>query len=168
MKLSPNFSLEELCVTSNVALQGTNLIQAKSFLGPLTILAETLERIRAFLGAPILIHSGYRCPELNGAIAGSAKTSQHMKGEAADFSCPDKFHQGDEGNRELFKALRDYLTTRAVPFGQLIDEGYERSYGTVVWIHFSLGAPWREAARCGQLLRMRNGKFEMLGVIQQP
>jgi zinc D-Ala-D-Ala carboxypeptidase len=45
------------------------------------------ERIRAFLGAPMQITSGYRCPELNQAVGGE-RDSQHMKGEAVDFVCP--------------------------------------------------------------------------------
>lgn len=46
-----------------------------------------LERIRAALGYPMTITSGYRCPELNAAVRG-APDSQHMSAEAADFVCP--------------------------------------------------------------------------------
>lgn len=45
------------------------------------------ERIRAALGFPMTISSGYRSPYLNAAVGGS-KTSQHMAGEAVDFVCP--------------------------------------------------------------------------------
>ena len=41
---------------------------------------------------------GYRCPELNAAVRGS-KTSQHMKGEAADI---------DTGDRQQNKLLFEY------------------------------------------------------------
>lgn len=168
MQLSEHFSFEELTATSNAALQDLNRLQAQAFLKPLTAVAETLERVRAFLGAPISVHSGYRGPELNGATPGSSKTSQHMKGEAADFSCPAKFQETDEGNTALFAALKDFLATRSITFGQLIDEGCVRPYSRVVWIHLSLGAPWRDPARCGQLLRMRDGAFTSLGTVPQP
>ena len=49
--------------------------------------AQGLERIRALLGHPIHVNSGYRSPEVNAAV-GSKPTSQHMKGEAADIICP--------------------------------------------------------------------------------
>ena len=34
---------------------------------------------------PIRVSSGYRNPELNRAIGGSSRTSQHCKGEALDL-----------------------------------------------------------------------------------
>lgn len=45
------------------------------------------ERVRAFLGMPMAISSGYRCPALNDAVGGS-ENSQHLKAEAIDFTCP--------------------------------------------------------------------------------
>src|SRR5262245_17958898 len=46
-----------------------------------------LEKVRGLLKKPIHISSGYRSPELNARIGGSAK-SAHMEGRAADFICP--------------------------------------------------------------------------------
>lgn len=43
-----------------------------------------LDHIRQHVGRPIIITSGYRCPEINKLVGGS-NTSQHMKGQAADF-----------------------------------------------------------------------------------
>ncbi len=55
----------------------------------LAILAAGLERLRAYLhGKPVIVSSGYRCPELNKLVGGSDK-SQHMKGEAADIRVPE-------------------------------------------------------------------------------
>jgi uncharacterized protein YcbK (DUF882 family) len=47
-------------------------------------LCQTLEVIRAELGKPIRITSGYRDPAYNRAIGG-ARASQHMEGRAADI-----------------------------------------------------------------------------------
>lgn len=47
-------------------------------------LMDTLDSLRAFYGKPIKITSGYRCPQLNKAVKGSA-TSVHMIGYAADM-----------------------------------------------------------------------------------
>lgn len=49
------------------------------------LIDNVLDPLRSYYGHPIYITSGYRCPELNSAVGGS-KTSQHMKGEAADFT----------------------------------------------------------------------------------
>lgn len=46
---------------------------------------ELLEPLRAVLGVPIRVTSGYRSPERNEAVGGS-DTSQHMDGTAADLS----------------------------------------------------------------------------------
>ena len=43
-----------------------------------------LDPIREAWGSPIIVNSGYRCPELN-ALVGGAAYSYHMKGMAADI-----------------------------------------------------------------------------------
>ena len=45
---------------------------------------SNLDNIREFYGKPIIITSGYRCPELNAKVGGKPN-SQHLKGEAADL-----------------------------------------------------------------------------------
>ena len=52
----------------------------------LTRLALGLDQVRALLGHSLIISSGYRSPQLNAAVGGVA-TSQHCRGEAADFTC---------------------------------------------------------------------------------
>lgn len=46
-------------------------------------LISALEELRTIVGKPLIIHSGYRCPEHNKAIGG-AVNSQHCLGTAAD------------------------------------------------------------------------------------
>ena len=49
--------------------------------------AQSMERVRAALGnKSIRITSWYRSPVVNKAV-GSSPTSQHIKGEAVDFTC---------------------------------------------------------------------------------
>ena len=43
-----------------------------------------LDQIRSAYGKPIIITSGYRCPELNRKVGGK-KNSQHLSGQAADL-----------------------------------------------------------------------------------
>jgi uncharacterized protein YcbK (DUF882 family) len=48
------------------------------------LLISRLERLRATIGAPLRIVSGYRSPATNAAIGG-APNSQHLYGRAADI-----------------------------------------------------------------------------------
>ena len=51
---------------------------------------EVLQPLRTAWGKPLIINSGYRCPELNKAVGG-VPTSQHVKGEAADVASDDPY-----------------------------------------------------------------------------
>jgi len=84
MKLSPNFTLEEMTVSDYAARNGLDNTPQNDHLMNLRRLAAFLEALRAFLGKPITINSAYRSPEVNAAIKGS-KTSQHCHGTAADI-----------------------------------------------------------------------------------
>ena len=82
MNLSPHFTLRELTRTST----GLANEPKPSQVAALTSLClHVLEPIRALLGVPLRITSGYRAPAVNAAIGG-AKASQHMLGEAVDFA----------------------------------------------------------------------------------
>lgn len=82
--------------------------------------AEFLERVRAVLGAPILVSSWYRCLALNAAVRG-ARNSQHLAGLAVDFTAP-RFGAPADICRAILAA--------ALPFDQLIHEG--------AWVHVSI------------------------------
>jgi hypothetical protein len=92
--------------------------------------AAILDPLRRALGKPIRISSGYRSPAVNAAVGGS-KTSQHMRGEAADLSV-------------LGMQPEDIVTTlvrAGLPFDQAI---VERLRGAA-WVHvsYALGRPGR-------------------------
>lgn len=93
------------------------------------LIDEILDPIREEYGSPIRVSSGYRCKKLNDAVGGS-KTSQHMKGEAADLIPVD----GD--TRRLFYLIKEMIDNKEIRCGQLIWE-----YGTQTkpkWVHISL------------------------------
>ena len=82
--MTKNFTFEELTNTSNVELLEANRESAKAFMKQLKYVAGTLEEIRAVLGVPLRVTSGFRNNALNKAVGGSA-TSGHTKGLCADF-----------------------------------------------------------------------------------
>jgi hypothetical protein len=81
MKLSPNFTLEELTFTSVRQFDNTpNDLQINN----LRRLSELLEEVRALIDKPIIIDSGFRCVDVNQAVGGKIN-SQHLSGCAADI-----------------------------------------------------------------------------------
>ena len=121
MNLSRNFTLDEFEVSETAARRGIDNAAPPSLIGPITYVAQGLERVRHLCGGyPVIITSGYRCPDLN-AVVGGSRTSQHMRGEAADFIIP------TFGPALMICRL---LVAERVVFDQLIHE-----YGR--WVHVS-------------------------------
>ena len=85
MRLTNNFSLEEFERSDTAKRLGIDNHVPQFAIARLRTLCEkVLQPVRNHFGIPIIITSGYRCPALNNAVGG-APSSQHMKGEAADF-----------------------------------------------------------------------------------
>ena len=136
MTLTEHFSFEELTRTGKADLQDANRREARDYIDRLKLVAQMLEVIRAKFGA-VRVNSGFRGPAVNAAVGGSA-TSQHSKGEA-DIVCPavtvDELH-------------RWIVCESGIAFGQCILE----KPGGSVWVHVSLGAPYRDPKKCGESL----------------
>ena len=137
-RLARSFTWGELVITNHRSLYESNAQESAAVLPALTSLAAMLQTVRDHYGVPVMVHSGYRGPALNEAIGGS-KSSQHMRGEAADF------HVAGHGLREVFVWLRD---CSGLPYGQIILEGSIPNRPT--WVHLSLGEPWRRLEDCRQ------------------
>ena len=85
MKLSPNFTLEELTFTSHREFENT---PNASEIANLTRLAGFLEQVKTVLNnKPIMVNSAFRSKQVNDAV-GSKDTSQHRLGCAADIRVP--------------------------------------------------------------------------------
>lgn len=84
-----------------------------------------LEPIRLHFARPVIIRSGFRCLEIN-TLCGSLPTSQHAKGEAADFEIP------GVQNLHLARWVRENLD-----FDQLILEYPSRDDPYAGWVHCS-------------------------------
>lgn len=120
MNLTEHFSLAELTASATAQRLGIDNHPGLEIISHLTQLAVQLERVRHALGDnPLIISSGYRCPELNKAVGG-ARRSAHMEGWAADFTCP-----AFGTPLQIVKAL----AAANLPFDTLIQEGR--------WVHIS-------------------------------
>lgn len=88
--ISKNFSYHEF-EQSNIAKEEriTNVITSVEVRDSIKSLVDNLlQPLRDVVKKPLNISSGYRCPALNSHHrVGGSKTSQHVKGEAADVWC---------------------------------------------------------------------------------
>ena len=126
MQLSGHFSLSELTKSQTAERKGISNKPTLEHIENLTELCtHILEPTRRNFGKPMVITSGYRSEELCEAI-GSKTTSQHAKGEAADF--------------EMFgldnKSLAKYIKNNLI-FDQLILEFYNQDDPSSGWVHCS-------------------------------
>lgn len=127
-KLSANFTLEELC-KSQVALRKDidNTTVDPAIIANLTRLCENvLQPVRDHYGVPFTPSSGYRCLALNRALS-SKDTSQHIKGEAADFEVP------GISNFDLATWVSENCE-----FDQVILEHYTQGVPSSGWVHCSV------------------------------
>ena len=84
MKLTPHFSWNEMTTTSHSDLRDVNREEAKNYACAIYLTACMMETVRAIIGRPIRVTSGFRSQPLNSRVKGSVK-SQHCKGEACDW-----------------------------------------------------------------------------------
>lgn len=162
-KLSPNFTLDEM-VQSERAERDEELLKQQQ--EPLQHVVDslrylcrtTLQPLRDKLGFPIRITSGYRSPDVNRAVGGSA-TSQHCFGQAADCILSARF-LNDPAAKAVRKEIKEGVERRtgkklrgdvnanfylfayvclhleALDVDQVIHE-YGRGYGKPAWVHIS-------------------------------
>lgn len=127
MNLSPHFTLQELVESQTATRKGIDNMPPPIELDNLHRVAALLEQVRALVGGPVRVSSGYRSPALNAAVGG-AKNSAHVQGLAADITAPGMTP----------KALAWMVSQSEIMFDQLIYEG--------TWVHIGLstGKPRRE------------------------
>lgn len=83
-QLSEHFTLAEFCRSETATKLGIDNKPTAKHLENLKRTAAGFEKVRALLGGPIRITSGYRNPQVNKAVKGTA-TSAHPMGLAGDF-----------------------------------------------------------------------------------
>ena len=158
LKLSPHFTLGELCKTSVNSLDGN--IPSRVNIENLKRVCPWLEELRRryneryffeeggrrkeegeyYKGRkeaaepeeaeePIVITSGYRSPEVNRAVGGSP-TSNHLTGCAVDIRCA-----GVEQALRYAVILMDYADESRQDYDELL---IERNKSGRYWVHFAV------------------------------
>jgi zinc D-Ala-D-Ala carboxypeptidase len=137
VKLTAHFDLAEFTRSNVAAAKGIDNTPPPDVSRRLWSVAGHMEMIRALLGRPINIHSGYRCKALNDAVGG-VSNSAHMSGYAVDFTCPEY--------GSPYKVARDLAGSPSVSFDQLICEG--------TWVHISFDPKMRR-----ELFTLQGGQY---------
>jgi len=126
MKLTQNFSLEEMCKSETGLRLGLDNEPNDEQLANLVALCEcVLQPVRDHFGKGVKVNSGLRTLAVNRAI-GSKDTSDHVKGMAADIEIP------SVPNAELAQWIADNLE-----FRQVILEFYTPGIPDSGWVHVS-------------------------------
>jgi hypothetical protein len=113
------FTWAELTVTSRAPTNDPGEDEQAALVA---LCAAVLDPLRRHLGKPVRVNSAYRSPAVNAAVGGS-KTSQHMRGEAADIKVD---------GMEVEDVARAIIAC-ATEYDQLIVE----RKGGGAWIHVS-------------------------------
>jgi zinc D-Ala-D-Ala carboxypeptidase len=146
-KLSAHFTLAEFLRSETAARHGIDNTPAPEILHALQRNAENMEAVRALLGVPLHISSGYRCLALNRAI-GSKDTSAHVRGLAADFEAPEFGPPVD---------ICHAIVASDIVYDQLL---YEHT-----WVH--IGWPAADAVPRRQVLTLMPGNTYATGIIER-
>lgn len=127
---SPHFSRREMTFSETAARRGIDNSPPEAIEKSLVQLCnELLEPVREHFGA-ISVASGYRCPALNAAVGGAAR-SAHMDGRAADVKPVDP--------AITLREIVGWVIASQLPFDQVIYE-----FGS--WVHLAI-PPAAAAAR---------------------
>jgi zinc D-Ala-D-Ala carboxypeptidase len=126
MKLSENFTLQELIYSDTAIRKGMDNTPNEDQIDNLKILCKNiLEPVRANFNLPVVVSSGYRSVAVCEAVGSSAK-SQHTKGQAVDF--------------EIFgipnKEVADWIVQN-LDYDQCILEFWNENEPNSGWVHCS-------------------------------
>ena len=126
MKLSENFSLVELTKSQTAERKGIDNTPSPTHRNNLkSLCTRILQPVRDHFNRVVSVSSGYRSEELCLAI-GSKTTSQHAKGQAADFEIYGL------SNKELADWINENLD-----YDQLILEYWKEEDSNSGWVHCS-------------------------------
>lgn len=140
--LSKSFTLEEFVKSQEAIRLGIDNTPNEDQIFNLQLLCNNvIQPVRDYFNKPVVISSGFRSPALCEAI-GSSATSQHTKGQAADF--------------EIFgihnKEVSDFIVN-SLDWDQCILEFWNENDPNSGWIHcsYAYGANRRQYLKAEKL-----------------
>ena len=145
IQLSEHFKLSEFTRSATATARKIDNTPSQEVISNLKVLCQNvLEPLRAFAQQPIIISSGYRCPQLNIKVGG-VYSSQHTLGEACDIRLPVSKHTTQRDgkahtDKEILNSWFDWIVTNT-DFDQAI---IETANGKDFWIHVSCRANKRK------------------------
>lgn len=129
MNLSKNFTLEELTKSTTATKYNIkNIPNAEQVANLKKLCEDVLQPIRDAWKQPIIVTSGYRCPELNRKVKGAAN-SDHIYGCAADIHTISDTYAD---NKKLWDLIIKLIEKDKIRCRQLIDEY------SLNWLHLSI------------------------------
>ena len=141
--MTKHFSFSELTNTSHTDLLEANRESAKGYMKQLKYIAGTLEELRAVLGVPLKVTSGFRNSALNKRVGGSP-TSGHTKGLCADIV---------PVGMDVFEAFECIKINK--PLCPSLKKCIFEKVGGSVWLHIEAKT---EASQAQQFFVTTNGK----------
>ena len=138
IQLSEHFKLSEFTRSATATARKIDNTPSQEVISNLKVLCQNvLEPLRAFAQQPIIISSGYRCPQLNIKVGG-VYSSQHTLGEACDIRLPVSKHTTQRDgkahtDKEILNSWFDWIVTNT-DFDQAI---IETANGKDFWLHVS-------------------------------
>lgn len=128
-QLTRNFTLDEFTRSNTAKQNNINNTIPQEYYDNMYSVVNLLQIIRDNWNAPLIISSGYRCPELNKKVGG-ASNSDHVYGAAVDFHTVSNTR---EDNHKLWNMITCMHKLGKLPqFRQLINEYNDK------WIHVSV------------------------------
>ena len=140
------FSIEELTQSATAKRLGIDNTPSDKIKKNLTLFINTvLDPIREDWGSPIIVSSGYRCPELNKAVGG-ANTSGHQYGYCADLQV--------KGGMKKIRELADFILKWMKDHNMKWDELLFEKSGGVTWLHFCwIGKDGKQRMKCFDIIK---------------
>ena len=140
------FSIAEMTRSDTARRLGIDNTPPDSIKKNLTLFIEkVLDPIREDWGSPIIVSSGYRCPELNKAVGG-VNTSGHQYGYCADLQV--------KGGMKKIRELADFILKWMKDHNMKWDEILFEHSGGVTWLHFCwIGKDGKQRMKCFDIIK---------------